>query len=68
MLLGDEKMSRIAKILHDPKLKTVNAKVERFISYGYGSRATFFNLKKIFKTKIAIDIYKPSLGKQIKIA
>jgi hypothetical protein len=49
MLLGSQKMMRIAELLEDTKLTSNKQRAVEFQNRGYGSRSTFYELLKAFK-------------------
>jgi hypothetical protein len=48
MLIGDQRMQAIAKLLDDPRFRSNNTRAEVFVAMGLGSRSTFYLLLKEF--------------------
>jgi hypothetical protein len=49
MLLGSQKMQRVAELLEDTKLTSNKQRAVEFQNRGYGSRSTYYELLKSFK-------------------
>lgn len=62
MIVGDDRLNKIAQLLIDKKYKNNTARCEEFQRLGWGSRATFYNLLKEFRFyKTSTTIAQPKL-------
>lgn len=49
MLIGDERMQRVAELLEDPTLTSNKQRAAEFVKRGYGGRTTFYDCLKHFQ-------------------